>query len=103
MINKFLKLKYSFWFSWYFLIIYYFLLRAIFGIEYLVIYSFAIFLTAIRLPFEKSALIFFIISLISYIFATATEANHYMSFVYGFLVLSVLKNLYFVLKKSLKL
>ncbi|MFH1827594.1 MAG: hypothetical protein ABH812_04205 [bacterium] len=98
MIDKFSKLKDSFWFSWYFLIFYYFLLRAIFGIEYLLIYSFVIFLIAIRLSFEKIALIFFIISLISYIFATVTEANHYMSFVYGFLVLSVLKNLYLVLK-----
>lgn len=102
MIDKFPKLKESIWFSWYFLILYYFILRAIFGIEYFVIYAFAFFLVIIRIEFEKIALIFFTISMIAFILATPTEANHYMSFVFGFLVLSVLEHLYFALKENIK-
>ena len=42
-INKTSDLKNNFWFSWYFIIGYYFIIRAIFGIEYWLIYAFAIF------------------------------------------------------------
>lgn len=98
--NKLFKLKDSIWFSWYLLILYYFILRGIFGIEYWLIYSFAIFMIILRFEFEKISLIFFAISLISFILATPTEANHYMSFVFGFLVLTLIKNLYFILKEK---
>ena len=94
--DKIFNLKNQFFFSWYLLIVYYFILRAIFGIEYFVIYAFATFLVIIRIGFEKIALIFFAISMMAYILATPTEANHYMSFVFGFLLLSLLKNLYFI-------
>jgi|SRR3989344_737674 len=100
--DKIFNLKNQFWFSWYLLILYYFILRAIFGIDYFVIYSFSIFMIILRLEFEKIALIFFTISMMAYIFATPTEANHYMSFVFGFLLLSVLKHFYFVFKENLK-
>jgi hypothetical protein len=100
MINKFSKLENNFWFSWYFLILYYFILRATFGVGYLVIYFFAIFMIIIHLSFEKIALIFFVVSIVSYIFAASVEANHYMSFVYGFLGLSILKDFYFALRKN---
>ena|SRR3989344_7121293 len=100
--NKLFKLKDSIWFSWYFLILYYFILRAVFGIEYWLIYAFSLFLIILRVEFEKIALIFFAISMIAFVFATPTEANHYMSFVFGFLLLSVLKHFYFVFKENLK-
>ena len=100
--DKIFNLKNQFFFSWYLLIVYYFILRAIFGIEYFVIYAFATFLVIIRIGFEKIALIFFAISMIAFVFATPTEANHYMSFVFGFLLLSVLKHFYFVFKENLK-
>jgi len=54
------------------------------------------------LEFERIVLIFFAISMITYVFSTPTEANHYMSFVFGFLVLSLLKHFYFVFKEKLK-
>ncbi|PIR79701.1 MAG: hypothetical protein COU25_04045 [Candidatus Levybacteria bacterium CG10_big_fil_rev_8_21_14_0_10_35_13] len=101
-INKILTVRENFWFSWYFLILYYFILRAIFGIEYWLIYTFAIFMIIMRLEFERIVLIFFAISMITYVFSTPTEANHYMSFVFGFLVLSLLKHFYFVFKEKLK-
>lgn len=90
------KIAYFWWPNF---IAYYFLLRVIFGLEYSVIYSFTIFMVVIRLSFEKIALIFFSISLIVYLFGFTTEANHYFSFVYGFLVLSLFKYFYFLIKE----
>ncbi len=89
----------KFFLRWPFFILYYFILRQIFGLNYFVIYGFSILLIFLRLSFETIALIFFSISLIVYFFGSTIEANHYFSFVYGFLVLSVLKYFYFLIKE----
>ncbi|EKD86148.1 MAG: hypothetical protein ACD_37C00446G0001 [uncultured bacterium] len=89
----------KFFLYWPFFIFYYFILRQVFGLNYFVIYGFSILLIFLRLSFETIAMIFFSISLIVYFFGLTTEANHYFSFVYGFLVLSVLKYFYFLIKE----
>lgn len=89
----------TFFLRWPFFILYYFILRQIFGLNYFVIYGFSILLIFLKLSFETIALIFFSISLIVYIFGLTTEANHYFSFVYGFLVLSVFKYFYLLIKE----
>lgn len=86
-------------FRWYMFIPYYFLLRLIFGIEYSVIYFFALAIILLGISFEYGALIFFLISMIVYVFGLVVEANHYMSFVYGFMVLFLLKNFYIIFKE----
>jgi len=86
---------------WPFFILYYLILRVIFGLEYFVIYSFVLTLIFLRISFEISALIFFIIGLIAYLLNLTVEANHYMSFVYGFMGLSLIKYLYIIVSDRL--
>lgn len=93
--HKFLK--------WPLFVLYYFILRGIFGLDYLVIYPFAVSLIIFGIPFEISSLIFFLISLITYSFGATVEANHYMSFVYGFLGLSLIKYFYIIIKERYSL
>lgn len=100
MIDKFSELKNNFWFAWYFIILYYLILRAIFGPKNFIIYSLIIFMLVIRLSFEKMALIFLLISIISYILFTVTEANNYMSFVFVFLILYIFEFFYYLLKEK---
>ncbi len=84
--------------QWPFFILYYFILRQIFDINYFVIYTFCIILVLLRFSFEICALIFFCISIVSFLLNSPVEANHYMSFVYGFLVLSLAKYFYLLFK-----
>lgn len=87
---------------WYMFVPYYFLLRFIFGIEYSLIYGFCIILIIFRISFEYIALIFFIIAMIVYVLGSNVEANHYFSFVYGFITLSVLKYFYLLAREILR-
>lgn len=87
---------------WPFFILYYLILRIIFGLEYFIIYAFVLALIFLRISFEISALIFFIVSLIVYLFGLTVESNHYMSFVYGFMGLSLIKYVYFIIKERFK-
>jgi hypothetical protein len=89
-------------YRWYMFILYYFLLKFFFGIEYYIIYIFVIALIIFGISFEYGALTFFLISMIVYIFGLPVEANHYMSFVYGFMVLSLFKNFYIIFKERFK-
>lgn len=84
---------------WPLFIIGYFVLRQIFGLEYIVIWGFVLTLIFLGISFERITLIFFIIALIVYLSGLDVEANHYFSFVYGFLVLSLLRHFYLIIKK----
>lgn len=84
---------------WPFFVFYYFLLRTVFGLDYIVIYGFALILIFLKISFEYIALVFFLISMIVYLFSFTVEANHYFSFVYGFIALSLLKYFYFMIKE----
>jgi hypothetical protein len=85
-------------FKWYMFILYYFLLRLFFGIEYLTIYFIVIVIILLGISFGYGALIFFLIAMIVYGFGLPIEANHYMSFVYGFMFLFLLKNIFIIFK-----
>ncbi len=89
----------TFLLRWPFFILYYFIVRQIFGLNYFVIYGFSILLIFLKISFETIALIFFLISLVVYLFGLTTEANHYFSFVYGFIALSILKYFYLLIKE----
>ena len=66
----------------------YFILRFTFGVNEILIYSIAIGLIIIRFSFEKIALFYFILSIITFMLNSTIEANHYMSFVYASMILS---------------
>jgi len=89
-----------FYLNWHFLVGFYLLIRILIGLEYSLILVFVLTLVLLRKNFEESALIFFILSFITYIFNAKTEANHYLSFMYGFLVLSLIKNFYFAVREK---
>lgn len=85
--------------AWQYFIIYYLILRFIFGLTYPLIYASIILMLLARISFEKIAMIFFLIALIVYLFGQDVEANHYFSFVYIFMALSLCKYLYLLLKE----
>lgn len=89
-------------FSMPFLVSYYIFTRLIFGYEYPIIYGYLIGLLILGIDFAKISLIFFIVSIIFYLIGSGVEANHYFSFVYTFLVLSFLKEIYFIVKERFK-
>lgn len=88
-------------FYWPLFIIYYFVIRFFTGVNYGVIYGLIAVLLLFRISFEKIALIFFFLCIVAYIVGREVEANHYLSFVYGFLFLHLLKNLYALFKHRL--
>lgn len=73
---------------------YYFLIRTFFGLNYLFIYGFIAILVLLRISSEKIAMIFFSLCMVAYIFGKDIEANHYLSFVYAFLFISLIKYLF---------
>lgn len=79
---------------WPFLILYYEMVRAILGLSYAVIYGFIAVMFLLRVKIENMLLVFFGITIISYVFGQEVEANHYMSFVFGFMVLLLLTRAY---------
>lgn len=83
------KNRNSLWMSWPYLVVYYFVARQIIGLQYGLIYFFILFLLVARVRFITISLIFFTISAIVYILGQQQEANNYMSFVFGFLLLSI--------------
>jgi hypothetical protein len=87
--------------SWPLLIVYYLLIRIFTGVNYPLIYGFILLLLVLKTPLEKIALTFFILCIVVYVFGANTEANHYLSFVYGFTFLYLLKNLYNILKQRI--
>ena len=78
-------------FNWYLLIIYYLILRQFLGIHELLMYLFTILILVLKRSIMAVVWIFFCISLFSYILHRGTEANHYMSFVFIFLGLEIVK------------
>ena len=102
MVDKLRKLiidKKDIFLSWPAWIVYYLILRSFFGVNNKVIYGLAVVLIVLRISFEEIALTFFVISLIIYLIGTTVEADHYLSFVFGFLFLSLLKYMYFLIKE----
>lgn len=87
--------------EWPYIIAYFLLARFILGSPIL---SYVLFVAVFlfRIPLSFGALMFFIIAIIFYVLGGLVEANHYMSFVYIFLVLFSLKSLYISLKHNLK-
>lgn len=63
-------------------------------------YILIIILFVLRQPTEKIAFIFFFLTVILYILGLEVDANHYMSVVYIFIVISVIKQLYIVVVKN---
>jgi len=81
------------------LLVGFFLVIRIFtGTNYGIIYGFIAALLLLRISLEEIALTFFFISILTYITGRDVEANHYLSFVYGFLFLALLKYLYGILR-----
>jgi len=85
--------------SWPFLVIYYLIFRMFTGLSYGIIYGFILLLLLFRVSFEKLALIFLLMGMVVYLFGRDTEANHYLSFFYGFLFLVMIKHFRQLLKK----
>ena len=79
---------------WSYLIILYLVLRITFGLSYWLIYGFIAFMILIRIKIEVMLMLFFGMTLVAYVLGQETEANHYMSFVYGFMVLMLCIHLY---------
>ncbi len=86
-------------FTWQYFFIYYLLLRVTLNVSYLLIYSTLILMILARISFERIAMFFFLIALVVYISGQDVEANHYFSFVYAFIALSLLKYIYFFFKE----
>ena len=78
---------------------YFLLARFAVGVHYGLIYAFIAGLFLLRVSFEKIALIFLSLCIVTYIFGRDTEANHYLSFVFGFLFLTLLKYLYVIVRE----
>lgn len=72
----------------------YFILRFIVGPNAFFIYILVGILFLFRYSFEKIAFIFLFLSIATYLFGLEVEANRYMSFVYVFFVIAVLKHMY---------
>lgn len=83
------------------LVLYYLAVVTFTGVSYGLIYAFIAALLLLRYSFVKIALIFFILSFLTFVLGRETEANHYLSFVYGFLFIYLLKNLYLLFKQHL--
>lgn len=96
------KNKHKSFLSWPILIGYYLIIRFFIGETYEEIYVFIAILLLLRYSFEKIALVFFLLCVIVYIFGYYTEANHYLSFVYGFLFFALIKYLYIILRERFK-
>lgn len=94
-INKILRQKFLWWPLF---IIYFFFLKSALGLSYPLIYVFLFALLLLRISFERIATIFLTLSFITYIVGVNVEAVHYMSFVYIFLVLSIIKHSYQLLR-----
>ena len=76
--------------NWPYLIIYYFIVRQIVGLQYGMIYLFLFFLILARISFITISLIFFVAGCVVYLLGQYQEASNYMSFVFGFLFLTVI-------------
>ncbi|EKD86694.1 MAG: hypothetical protein ACD_37C00188G0002 [uncultured bacterium] len=85
---------------WQYLIVYFLIARLFFGDKYILLYSLFLSILFLRVKFEYGALIYFILAVIFYLQGRLVEANHYMSFMYGFLVFVLLRNIYFLLMKG---
>lgn len=79
---------------WPLLILYYELVRTVLGLSYAVIYGFIAVMFLLRTRIEDMLLVFFGVTIFSYISGQDVEANHYMSFVFGFMVLLLLKKIH---------
>lgn len=99
MFNNLLKFKkkHALLLSLYAFIGYYLIIRFFAGETYVAIYALIVMLLLLRYSFEKIALVFFILCIVVYVFGNYTEANHYLSFVYGFLFFSLMKYLYVII------
>lgn len=82
-----------------FLIIYFFIARQLFGLHFIFVIFLIIMLFLMRYSIEAIAFVFFFLAILVYVIGPDVESNYYMSFVYGFLVLSVLKYAYIIITK----
>ena len=64
------------------------------------LYILIVILLCFRTSTEKIALIFFFMVVMLYVIGRDIDANHYMSVVYVFAFLSILKGIYFAIKKN---
>ncbi len=85
-----------------FLLIYFLIARKIFGLHSILVIFLILLLLVMRSTVEKIAFTFFFLSVLVYLVGTGVEANYYMSFVYGFICLSVLKYAYIIFVGRLK-
>lgn len=76
----------------------YFVLRLTLGLSKYLIFGYAFLLLALGIPIETISLVFFLMALVAYIFGGWLEANHYFSYVYIGLILTVIKYFYLALK-----
>jgi len=90
--------KYIFFLWWPYFVVYYLLLRTLLGISYPLTYVFVIAMLLMRTSFEKIALVFFLLSVTTYLVGADVESNYYFSFVYGFIFLIFIRYFYFLIK-----
>lgn len=84
--------------QWPVLLAVYGLLRVIFGLNYVVIYGFILLLFALRVQLEHMLIVFFSLAIVLYVLGQDVEANHAMSFVFGFMVLILVRHVLGYLK-----
>jgi len=86
-----------------FLMIYFLAARQLFGLHSIFVILLVIMLFVARYSVEAITFVFFFLAILTYIIGPDVEANYYMSFVYSFLVLSILKYTYVIItEKSFK-
>lgn len=87
--------------TWPFLSAYYLCLRALFGYSSTLLYILFLTIIVLRISPEYGVFAFFVPMIALYAFGELVEANHYISFIYVFLVIILLKQLYSLIKQRI--
>jgi len=96
--NK-LKFNIKIFSRWPIFIVYILLLKTVFGLSYGFPYVCAFVLLLLRISLEKGAFIFFVVAIVLNAFGLPTEANQYISVAYLFLILFLIKCLFFLFRE----
>lgn len=90
LIRRFNFLKQSRWTVWYMFVLYYMALRLVIGLFPAVIYGYIILLLILDVPIGAIIFVFVCNSVLAYIFGQFVEANHYLSYVWGLMVITTI-------------
>jgi|GEM_PF-3891710 len=81
----------------------YSIIREIAGLHAVLLYVYAVLLLVCRFSFMQISLTFFFLALIAVVNNQSVEANNYISYVFVFLILSVVQHYWSLIVKSKKL